>query len=169
MNNIFKKEKGFTLLEMLISILIVTIGVLSIYQAVYRYTKRTQLERESFVAAYLCQEGIEIIKNIRDSNWVAGTTWNNGLDACINTVGCEADYRLSGAGALTLWSSPGRTLYIDGSAGFYKYGNVTGDVETPYARKIEILSQGTDELDITVTVYWKTNSMIVRENLYNWK
>lgn len=169
MDNIFKKEKGFTLLEMLISILIVTIGVLGIYQAVYKYNKKTQIERESFIAAYLCQEGIEIIKNIRDSNWVAETAWNSGLETCIDTVGCEADYSLEDAGALTLWSSPGRSLYIDGSTGFYKYGNNTGDIETPYVRKIEILSQGTDELDITVTVYWKTNSMVVKENLYNWK
>lgn len=166
MNNIFKKEKGFTLLEMLISIMVITIGVLGIYSAVFKYIKNTQQERENLVASYLCQEGIEIVKNIRDTNWVeSATTWSDGLTSC--SSGCEADYN----GILTAWSSPGRYLYIDNSTGLYKYvaSPVTGDIKTSYTRKIDIVPNGTDELDITVYVYWETNTIVVKENLFNWR
>jgi prepilin-type N-terminal cleavage/methylation domain-containing protein len=170
MNNIFKKEKGFTLLEMLISIMIVTIGVLGIYTAVFRYTKNTQQERENLIASYLCQEGIEIVKNIRDSNWVGSATWNTGLTSC--GAGCEIDYDNNGGdgvtNGLTAWSDPGNFLYIDATTGLYKYEHISTDIETPWTRKIIIDTGTTDVLKITVIVYWGSNSMTVNEDIYNW-
>ncbi len=169
MNNIFKKEKGFSLIEILISILIVAIAFIGVYRVISKYNTYTQKERESFVAAYLCQEGIEIVKNLRDSNWIEGVDWDNGLISCAS--GCEADYNDS---ALTAWSSPGRDLYIENVTGSYEYlaAPVEGDIQTSYKRKIEILQSGDDELDITVIVYWGINAgnaMVVKENIFNWK
>jgi prepilin-type N-terminal cleavage/methylation domain-containing protein len=174
MNNIFKKEKGFTLLEMLISIMIISIGVLGTYSVVFRYTKNTQLERENLIASYLCQEGIEIVKNMRDTNWLTtGNSWNAGLTSCAS--GCEIDYNGKGGdgstSGLTVWSS-GNYLWIDAMTGLYKYEYVSGtDTETTWKRKITIDSSTTDILNITVTVYWGSvaTAMTVKEDIYNWK
>lgn len=159
-----EKTKGFTLLEMLISLLVIVVGVLGVFTAVARFSQNTQQEKENLIASYLCQEGIEIIKNIRDTNWVANSAWDNGLTAC--SAGCEVDYQ----GVLTPWSEDGRKLYIEGATGFYKYisSPLSGDTETPYTRRINIASS-VDELDITVNVYWLGNTMTVKENIYNWR
>lgn len=171
MNNIFQKQKGFTLLEMIIAIMVVTIGVLGIYTAVLKYTKNTQQERERMVAAYLCQEGIEIIKNMRDSNWVASAAWNTGLTACGS--GCEIDYSGTGGdgttSGLTAWSGSGNFLYIDATTGLYKYEHIAADTKTNITREIVIDTGTVDELKIAVTVTWGANTMTVNENIYNWK
>jgi len=171
MDNIFEKEKGFTLLEMLISIMVITIGVLGIYSAVLKYTKATQVARENLTAAYLGQEGIEIIKNIRDSNWVSDATWNTGLTACGS--GCEIDYEKKGGNGvtdgLTAWSSPGNFLYIDATTGLYKYEHTSSDIKTPWTRKITIDAGTADILKITVLIAWSSNSMTIKEDIYNWK
>ena len=172
MNNIFKKEKGFTLIEMIISIMIITIGVLGAYSAVLKYTKNTQQARENLIAVYLCQEGIEIIKNIRDSNWISGEDWHEGLGICAS--GCEIDYEKKGGDGvtdgLTVWSSPGNFLYIDATTGLYKYEHTSSDIETPWNRKIIIDTIGSlDSAKITVEVEWNSKLMIVKENIYNWK
>jgi prepilin-type N-terminal cleavage/methylation domain-containing protein len=163
MNNIRKKEKGFTLLEMLISVMIITIAVLPIYQAVFKYTKNTQLERENFIASYLCQEGIEFIKNMRDTNWIQGVAWDTGISTCFAS-GCEG-----GPYGLRVWT--GDFLDIDHVSGFYQHlaTPVAGDITTSFKRKIEVSKPTADEMDITVTVYWGTKTMVVKENIYNWR
>lgn len=160
-----EKTKGFTLLEMLISLLVIVVGVLGVFMAVARYSQNTQQEKENLVASYLCQEGVEIVKNIRDSNWVSGAAWDAGLTGCAD--GCEADLQST---ALTTWSGDGRNLYIEGATGFYKYiaSPASGDTETPYTRRINIAA-GTSELAITVIVYWSDHTMTVKENIYNWR
>jgi len=141
---------------------IITVGTLGVFSAVAKYSQQSQQERESLVASYLCQEGIELVKNIRDTNWVSGAaSWETGLTTCGN--GCEAEYSSI---SLTAWSSPGRNLYIQNSTGLYSY---TGDIKTPYTRRITITTVGNDELDIVVDVIWGSQTMTVKENIFNWK
>lgn len=163
---IYKKTKGFTLLEMLISVAVIAVGVLGVFSAVARLSQQAAQERENLVAVYLGQEGIEIVKNIRDTNWVEeALSWKDGLTSC--SSGCEADYEDT---SLTAWSA-GNFLYIENSTGLYKYIASPGseDVETPYKRKITITEVGDDELDIVVDVYWYSHTMTVKENIYNWR
>ncbi|MFA5431657.1 MAG: prepilin-type N-terminal cleavage/methylation domain-containing protein [Candidatus Paceibacterota bacterium] len=163
MNNIFKKEKGFTLLEMLITILIISVGVLGTYTSVFKYSKNTQKEKEAFIATYLCQEGVEIIKNMRDSNWVAEEEdWNNGLTNIICATGCEIDYL---GNTLTAYSAAD-FLYINPD-GTYRYE--ASGVKTPWTRRIIIDSSDATKLAITVSVYWGSNTKTIKETIYNWK
>lgn len=150
---------------MLISLIIITVGVIGVFSAVSKYSENTQQAKENLVASYLCQEGIEIVKNMRDSNWVSEATWDTGLTGCAS--GCEADFQDT---ALSAWDDLGRNLYIEGATGFYKYIDtpLSGDTKTPYTRRINIAASA-NELDITVNVYWDGNTMTVKENIYNWK
>jgi prepilin-type N-terminal cleavage/methylation domain-containing protein len=160
-----EKTKGFTLIEMLISLLVITIGVLGVFSAVSKYSQNTQQEKENLVASYLCQEGIEIVKNIRDTNWVSGAAWDAGLTSCAS--GCETDFYQN---ALYSWTGDGKNLYIQGTTGFYRYIStpISGDIKTPYTRRINIAA-GVNELDVVVNVYWSGKTMTVKENIYNWK
>jgi len=160
------KEKGFTLLETLIAVAIIVIGTLGVFSAVAKYSQMTEQERDNLVASYLCQEGIEIVKNIRDTNWVEeAASWKDGLTGC--SAGCQAEFDDTSFSAF----SSASFLYIDHDTGLYKYiaSPVAEDVETPYTRKIVITEVGDDELDIEVTVYWHASSMVVKQNIYNWK
>jgi len=163
MNKAATPQQGFTLLELMISIFIISIGVIAIFSVTAKYTQQTASTRESLVASYLGQEGVEIVKNIRDINWVKGNGWNSGLTSC--SSGCEADYASS-----SLVSSTSRYLYIDNATGFYQYTpGSEGGVVTPYKRIITVTNPGSDEVDIQVDVTWNGYTITVKENLYNWK
>ncbi|MFA5249271.1 MAG: prepilin-type N-terminal cleavage/methylation domain-containing protein [Candidatus Paceibacterota bacterium] len=156
-----RKNSGFTLLEMILAIAIISVGVLGVHNGMAFAIENTKKAREYFMGAYLAQEGVEIVKNIRDNNWVrdAGDPWNQGLTFCAS--GCEGDYSTN---TLTAWAS-GRNLKID-SSGFYNYDNGTSTV---YKRKITVTQDANpDIMDITVDIYWSGLTTTVKENIYNW-
>ncbi len=64
-----KVQKGFTLLELIVAISILLI-VLPIGSSIFYTAFQAQKEFNRVVAAYLAQEAIEVIKNIRDSNYI---------------------------------------------------------------------------------------------------
>lgn len=169
-------KRGFTLIEMVISVFMITVAVVGIVQLTTKYIQNTKYEKESYIAALLAQEGVEIIKNIRDANWVESDAsgWKNGLTTC--SSGCEIDISYNHLSpTFTPWSDPGTNLYIDYNESqsryeHYKYLASPGanDIKTIYRRKITIVESGADKLEITVDVYWRTNQLTVKEDIYNW-
>ena len=72
-------DKGQSILEVIIAIGVITtglVGALSLATANISSAK----ENESRVVAYnLAREALEIVRNIRDSNWLTEADWNYGL------------------------------------------------------------------------------------------
>jgi type II secretory pathway pseudopilin PulG len=172
---------GFTLIEVLAAMFIVVMGVVGIFGLVTRTVSSTSLVNSQLVASYLAQEGLEMVRNIRDANFrrvhkgVAQATWTDGLTGC--TTGCEADYNDS-----ALVSFQDRFLKLDN--GFYTYDAGT---DTIFTRKIIITPKrgvpsscvplippdaSDDILCVSVDVSWQDrgNTRIVRgaTELYNW-
>ena len=158
-------------MEVLVAIFLITVGVLGAMTVVNQTTTFTQVTSSRLVAAYLAQEGIEIVRNIRDGNWLENrdvtTSWKEGLTAC--SAGCEIDYNNfnnPGAEDPSLQSyNGGQFLRIDPTSGFYNY--TSGD-ETKFKRKITI-TEDSDKLKVSVTVYWDSHEITVEEYLYNWR
>ncbi len=163
------KNKGFTLLEVIIAIFILAIGILGSFSAIQRATSLISHSSSELKAAYLAQEGIEIVRNIRDSNWLEArwndVPWDQGLDNCHG--GCEGDYNM--LHSLPTWSGEGRYLNIDNN-GFYSYS--FGE-STNFKRRIFIISLEPDTLNVRVEVYWSergvSQTFSVETNLYNWR
>ena len=154
-----KSGAGFTLIEILIAITVITVGIVGFYAAITRVTSITLFNPSRFVASRLAQEGIELVSNIRDTNWVKGTAnWNDGLT--------DGDYRVQyNENELLPYSDI--PLKID-SDGFYNYDN--GD-DSKFKRKITITRINPDEIKVKVQITWpgKGSPLEVEEHLYNWK
>lgn len=158
------RERGFTMIEMIAAIFIVTVGVIGIFILIQQTISFITISSSRLVAFYLAQEGIEIVRNIRDSNIlkihqeIEGVEWDTGLTDC--DLGCEADYDD------WILVSNDRYLKIDG--GFYNYdlGN-----DTRFKRKIIIIPDS-DVLSVSVEVSWqernRTHQVTTKENLYCW-
>lgn len=158
-------NQGFTLLEVIIAVFILTVGVVGAFLLVERTAIFTQLTFSQLQAAYLAQEGMEIVRNIRDSNFLKiakgiNIAWDKGLTGC--HLGCEADYN---ARALVPYAS--RYLKING--GFYNYDFGT---QTKFKRKITIQRIGPDILRVEAEVSWLERgvpySLKNQGNLYKW-
>ena len=77
----FNHKKGFTILEVLVTMLVITIGGLAAYAMVQQIVFSTFASSYRLTAAYLAKEGIEIVRNTRDTNWLEQENWNNGLSS----------------------------------------------------------------------------------------
>lgn len=158
-------NRGITILEVIVAIFVLTIGMVGAHLVIQHIIYLTSLASSRLTAAYLAQEGIEIVRNIRDSNWLKQRTdsnisWDEGLP-----VGeWEADYN-----AQNLTDTyDGDFLKID--EGFYNYNSGT---ETKFKRKITIVKPEEDILEITVTVSWEEGAQpkdfTTKAKLYKWQ
>ena len=77
-----KMSAGFTILELLVSITVVTIGVLGAYSVAQQMFVSSFSTAHHLTAAYLAKEGIEIVRNARDTNWVEDNdNWRDGISS----------------------------------------------------------------------------------------
>jgi len=158
-----KNFGGFTIIEVIMAISILTVGVLGVFAFISHFTEYTSISVSRFTASYLAQEGIEIVKNIRDGNWLKGSSWNDNL----GTGHYQADYNSTN----TLSAYGGNYLNID-SNDFYSYSSGT---TTPFIREIQICTStvGADGIIyVSSTVSWsergRSHSVSAEEKIYNW-
>jgi len=173
LNKIIKTmKKGFTILEVIVAIFVIITGIVGVMALVTQTIGSVSVSSQKLTAAYLVQEGVEIVRNIRDTNWLEGMNWDDGLG-----VGdWEGDYSDDD---LTLCSStpfdcpslglPLRPLRIDGN--FYNY---TSGTTTPFFRRITIFDNvANQEFKVNVSVSWqergKPYEVEAQETLYNWR
>lgn len=160
-------QKGFTLVEVLAASFIIIMGAggaLALIQQSISFTSNAALQLE---ASYLVQEGMEIVRNIRDTNLLKihkgiGSDWTDGLIGC--ETGCQADYTTQDSlGAYQ------NTLLQFSNSGLYSY---TSSTDSIYKRKITIVPQGVDVLEILVEVMWeergRSHTIEAATELYNW-
>ena len=76
-------EKGFSLIEVIVSIAVITTALITVMALISFSVSSIGLSKSKIIATNLAQEGVEIIRNIRDSNWLSykrsPETWRDGL------------------------------------------------------------------------------------------
>lgn len=167
-----KKERGFTMIELIITLAILSFGILGVYGAFTPLAYLSSNIFSRFTAVYLAQEGVEITRNIRDNNFILGTVWPGNLSGC--SMGCQADYK-TGSGGETIENE--LKLYDDSylslnGSGFYSYDS--GGTLTKFKRKITVIGDGInlDRLKVSVVVFWDYQGQAFNFEtsgyLYNW-
>jgi len=165
-----KIKKAFTLIETIVAVSLLASGILVLYGSAARLIYWATENSTHFTASYLAQEGIEIVRNIRDSNWVeddeisGSIPWNDGLGA--GTY--YAQYDDAELTAAAEGDIPNLEVNDNGRYGYETLGLPGPGIDTSnYKRVIEINTQ-TDILEIICTVSWGESSVEIEENLYNW-
>ncbi|MBZ1348462.1 MAG: prepilin-type N-terminal cleavage/methylation domain-containing protein [Candidatus Nealsonbacteria bacterium] len=155
-------RRGFTIIEVTIALFLLSTGILAAFAVTQHIVIITETASSRLIAAYLAQEGVEIVRNIRDTNWLKRRDWKTGI-----IVGNrEADFRDT---ALTPYA--GRFLNI--AAGFYSYAH---GPQTKFRRKITITTStvaGRPRIGVSVLVEWlergQTHQLRAKGHLHNWR
>lgn len=171
-----KNYSGQGLLEVIVAIGVITTGLVSALGLTVANLATTQTSAMRIVAANLAREGIEVVRNIRDNNWLTLTEekWDQGLkcDDQTGTVEYEATEVNCAAN-----SFDDAKLYQDGD-GFFSHQ--ISDTETAYQRLIildDICAEGEGScqkigIRVRSQVQWQergtTHSLTAEEWLYNW-
>lgn len=79
LSNIFKNHKGQGLLETVIALSIIITGLVGALSLAISNLANSSDSVARVIAGNLAREGVEIVRNIRDSNWLAGEQWDTGL------------------------------------------------------------------------------------------
>jgi len=152
-------QQGFSLLEVLVSIFVITIGIVAVVNLVSSAIGSVAINKSEIIAVNLAQEGLEIVRNIRDTNWQQGESWNNGLSSGEYQVAYDSN---------TLFVYSGNPLLIDDI--MYQYNS--GD-PTPFYRKIIIDTINEYSIEVTSQVTWgqrgRNFEVIAKTILYDWR
>lgn len=159
-----RKLKGFSLAEVLLSIMVLLFGMLPILQSMVGGTRTSIGSRDIIVASELAQEGIELVKNIKDNNaraatplepvsWLpdaTGSSWNdcriNYDDAAVSSVGTRIS---CGYSSFVLSQSSPSSPFRHGSGG----------TASKFNRRL-FISYDTSNKTVTClsVVYWGTET-----------
>ena len=165
-------DKGFGILEVVVATGIITVGLVAVISFITQSYYVSQVNKNKFAATMLAQEGIELTRNVRDSNWVGGFSWNQ------NIVG-DGTYRIEmdTGGNVNIVNVNGiddvlSRLKINN--GLYQYSSGT---DTIFYRLITAANTATclaaDCLQVTSEVKWSerglTKNYTITVELYNWK
>jgi prepilin-type N-terminal cleavage/methylation domain-containing protein len=154
-----KKNQGFSIIEVMVCVTIILVTFTSIYTLINHSMVFHDLAYSKLTASYLAQEGIEIVRNIRDNNYIRNGSWNAGL----NTGNYQVQYNSTSLSPYT-----GDNLKIN-SSGLYNYSD--GET-TRYNRMISIEKIGNNEIRVTSIVKWSNRGINfdiqVEDHLYNW-
>jgi type II secretory pathway pseudopilin PulG len=181
---------GFTLVETLVAVSIFTVSILSLLVVLSSGISNTGYAKKKMAAAYLAQESIEYIRNMRDTYVLysgnSQTGWNNfntklTSASCDGVNGCYFDNRNVSFADSTLpmtdllfsacssAACSGASLLYDASTGTYGY--VSG-IDSGFVRKIRITQVSANETKVFSTVSWVqgsgTYTINFSESLFNW-
>ena len=165
------KKTAFTLLEIIFSITILILIMEGAFALIASVTTFAPLTKSRLIASYLAQEGIEIIRNIRDQNWLVGNQWDANIVSAV--IPNYIDYRSLSFPDLNCFLD---YVYFDATEGYNC--RRTGSI-TPFWRLITITKEdlnsdgSVDKMTVTIQVTWqergRTHQVNVTEQLYNWR
>jgi len=174
--------RGFTLVETMVAVLILTLTIVSLMTVVSNSLFAARYARNDITAGYLLQEVIDDIRNDRDTSVflqtaqpimsIAWTAFTTKYAPCLGPTGCFFDV-IPGNTTITACTDTNcRKLFYNANAyttPYYVYddksGN-TGKVDSGFQRKIVVVQNG-DEMQVTVTVFWKNGGLDKSRSLTN--
>lgn len=163
------KKNGFSIVEVMVSITILTIGLLGVSSLVIQNIKVQRINKNDLVASMLAQEGLELVRNLRDKNWLdqSNPDWRAGINDDDDTF--AIDYFLSSQDFNPDYINDSETkLYL--KDGFYAH-DPTG-ASTIFSRLISITDYA-DYMAASSTVRWtmagKTSDYVLETRFYDWR
>lgn len=197
MRKLNKNKKGQGLVEVIIALGVITTGIIGVLTLTYSSLSASETSIKQIVAVNLAREGVEVVRNIRDSNWLSNDT--NWLDGLI--LGNDYDGIAKFDPVVASWiidlsvddiSEAGTKLYrdVDGVFTHNNSGNYSGysrflDMSLICGQQIDhttILLRPTGTtcpggydiigLKVISEVVWReksgNKSFFIEENIYNW-
>ncbi len=149
-------KKGFTIVETLVAITVLMIAIAGPLVVASKGLFGASIAKNQMVASYLAQESMEVVKNTRDNNLYAGSSWLTGLSACTKSSPCDAS-AINSPSIAGCSGGPCR-IYAEANG----YGHTVGSNQaSPFTRNFYLHDPlntnncaSSEECGVTVEVYW---------------
>jgi Tfp pilus assembly protein PilV len=186
------------LIELLIAMTVIIVGLASATTLIFSNLRLQEISVNRVVGANLAREGIEIAKSLRDSNWLAGNAFDDGMSAAGDdytgvpawNVGQVTSFSFTAddiddaeADVIISNHASSSSFYVNAVSGHPKRA------DTPYRRLVtfdHICESGTIKTEgtncgaervigvrVTSRVVWdfrgKRSESVIVDNLYDWR
>ncbi len=152
-------KKGFTLVETMVALAVLTIAIIPVLYLSNSSVNVAYDIRDDLIGSGLAQEGIEVIRGIRDTDFFNAQAF--GWNLLPGTY--QVEWNSTSLSAYT-----GSPLNLNNNQ--YTY---TGGTPTKFTRSITITKISNDELKIVSQVSWPTQrgtkTISAEDHLYNWQ
>lgn len=181
MKRLFKAVRGFTLIETLVAISLLTVAIVAPMSLASQSLSAAYYARDQITAYNLAQEGIEAVRAVRDGQilQISESANASGINL-FGPIPIGQDFTIDSresdpVQAIQTCPAGGcPPLQTDGT--LYGYDSDTQNwPATYYVRTIraDYVGASTDEIRVTVTVAWPTaseqrRSFTIYANLYRW-
>ncbi len=168
MFKIKSKDKGFSLIGIIVSIFIISVGLMGILGLANTSLKGAALSKARLIASGLAQEGVEVVKGIRKLNEDDESNWGNWHSNVVS-----GDYRIQ-YDSSSLMPFSETPLNLDTTSGLYQYDSGTNSI---FYRKVSLTKNpdglSDDQVKVVVEIKWLLKGgqhvLIVEDRLWNWK
>lgn len=155
------EQSGITLVEVLVSLFIFSVALSALLFLMTNLLTSADELRNNTIAAGLAQEGLEVVRNIRDQNWLGGVSFFNGVT--------DGDYEVQWD-STSLVGSTASYLKKDPATGIFSY---SGGSNTRFKRTITILTISPSEKSVKVVVSWLASggiskNLFAESHLFDW-
>ncbi len=168
-------KSGFSLVEAIVAIGVISVGFVGSLVLISKSSAQASVLKDRVVAAHLAAEGIEVVRNIRDTNYLKGSPWLTDIP---DTTSGIVDYNSDSVDDSDT-SDSRKCMNWDGNA--YKHAaSPSYACSTSFKSHLEIATKtetisgnNISYLEIKSIVEWKekglNQSLTVIEHLYDWK
>lgn len=171
----FKKANGFTLVEVILAVALLSLVLTMVAGLVITGIRVNTANVHELQATYIAEEGLEIVRNIRDNNWWQNVDFSDGL--------VDGTYRVSLSDNAVPWTltaiNSNKTdtdsyLYTDTISDVpVMTDDATAGTLSGFRRFITIDTVSEGIIDVSSTVQWNERGIkkeiILSTSLTDWK
>lgn len=163
----YKKNKGFSLLEVIIGIFIVSLAMVGILSLIIQNIQVQNINKNDLVAIQLAQEGVELVRRTRDNNWLLA----NWAFLDIADVDAIKSFAIDSSGITDGVVMGDNNARLMTDTGYYLHA---GSELSNFRRIIETTNDYTASSTIVeCKVQWteknQTHEQVVSEILHDWR
>jgi len=159
-------KSGFTLIEVITVLFVTSLGLVGVLTLIVQNIQSQSINKNNLIAYQLAQEGIELIRKTRDSNWRQGQNWDKNLDH----KSYYMDYRDDKPHEL---HNQSEGILKQDASGFYYHDAASSDPNSSFTRVITLDDQGNHAFYVRSVITWgergRSYSYVLETMIYGWK
>jgi Tfp pilus assembly protein PilV len=161
---------GFSLVETIIVLFIVSTGLLGILSLIIQNIQSQDYNKNNLIAYQLAQEGIELVRKVRDSNWRDMPRkpfwWNLGPGQYYMDYLDTTPHNYNS-------NQPAYSLLKQDSQGFYFHNISSAATSSGFSRVITINMNDAHSIQVNCRVTWSERNRLASYDLdtvlYDWR
>lgn len=162
-------RKGQSLVEGMVSLVVLMFVIMGSLELLNRSLSVNRVIADEYIGTYLAAEGIEVVKNIIETNYLNLRAWNTGIagngnyEAVINFG--TLSYSLA-----PVFGAP-RNLLYNTRFNTYSYtpdGAFTAPTDIHRVVTLEYLNAN-EEVRVTSRVTWTGGSAVLEDHFFDWR